>query len=67
PVDVEDFNFPTILSATIQCVLANAAQSPSIKFVAVRIVGVDDYRNYGGVYTTTKFRDGPGKRRFKPL
>ena len=58
---VEDFSFVTILTATIQCILANAAQSTAIKFVAIQ---VESYRGYGGVFRTSGFRKGPTKKVF---
>jgi len=64
PGDLEDHSYSTIIAATVQCVLLNAAQSPAIKFVALRVDG-DGYRKYGGVFATAQFRNGPRKREFK--
>lgn len=62
--DLGDFDYATVLEATVQCILANAAQSPSIKFVALRVEGEKLYRSYGGVFATAGFRNGPRKRDF---
>lgn len=64
PVDVGDHSFATILAATVECVLANAAQSPAIKFVALRVDWNEAPREYGGVFATANYRSGPSKRDF---
>jgi hypothetical protein len=61
-VDLYDHDYATVLAATVQCVLLNAAQSPSIKFVALRVDGGQTHRRYGGVYSTAPFRKGPKQR-----
>lgn len=65
PHGIDDFGYPTILAATVQCILANAARSPAIKFVALRVSGDKVYRDYGGVFATARFRNGPRKREFR--
>lgn len=65
PADLGDHGFSTIVAATAQCILFNAAQSPAIKFVALRIDGEADYRKYGGVFATVHFRNGPRRREFE--
>lgn len=64
PVDLGDFDYSTIVAATVQCLLFNAAQSSSIRFVAIRVED-SAYRRYGGVFSTTRFRGGPKQRVFK--
>ena len=65
PRDLEDHSYSTIIAATVQCVLLNAAQSLAIKFVALRVDGEAGYRKYGGVFATAQFRERPRKREFK--
>lgn len=62
PAALGDFEYSTIVAATVHCILYNAAQSPSIKFVAVRVDGDHASRKYGGVYRAARFRDGPKRR-----
>lgn len=62
PADLYDHDYATVLTATVQCVLFNAAQSPAIKFVAIRVDGDRAHRRYGGVYSTAAFRRGPKQR-----
>ena len=64
PSQVGDWDDTTILAATVQCILVNAAQSPAIKFVALRVDGARRYREYGGVYATKRFRNGPLRQEF---
>jgi hypothetical protein len=64
--DIDDFSYATIVAATARCVLLNAAQSPAIKFVALRIEGESAYRKYGGIFATARFRNGPRRRVFAP-
>ena len=59
-----DFDYGTIIAATVQCILASAAQSPAIKFVSLRIDGEKPYRAYGGVFPLKRFRNGPTRRVF---
>jgi hypothetical protein len=66
PSDLGDFSFETIVAATVQCVLLNAAQTPEIKYVAVRVAGDAADEKYGGVFRTASFRNGPKKRVFSP-
>ena len=61
PSDFGDFSFGVILAATVQCILANAAQLKAIRFVAVQVEGAPTYSDYGGVYSTGRFRRGPRK------
>lgn len=65
PGDLEDRSYSRIVAATVQCILLNAAPSPAIKCVALRVDGEADYRKYGGVFATAEFRNGPRKREFK--
>lgn len=65
PSDLDDHSYSTIVAATVQCVLLNAAQSPSIKFVTLRVEGEAAYRKYGGTFATTPFRGGASKRVIK--
>ncbi len=66
PDGFRDFAYTTIMAATVPCILVNAAQSPAIKFVALRVDG-EPYRKYGGVFATARFRSGPKKRDFTDL
>src|SRR5262249_34742702 len=66
PSDLGDFSYETIVAATVQCVLLNAAQTPEIRYVALRIAGEGAYVKYGGVFRAAKFRNGPSKRVFAP-
>ena len=63
--NLDDHSYSTILAATVQCVLLNAAQSPAIKFVALRVEGDAAYREYGGTFATARLRNGPKKREFE--
>lgn len=65
PADLDDFGYATVLEATVQCVLLNAAQSPAIKFVALRVEGHQAHDRYGGVFSTAAFRKGPKQRAFR--
>ena len=65
PSDLGDFDYATVLEATVQCVLLNAAQSPAIKFVAIRVEGDRSHGRYGGVFSTAAFRRGPRQRAFR--
>lgn len=65
PADVGDHGYATIMAATVRCILFNAAQSPAIKFVALRVDGEPRYRKYGGIFSTARFRNGPRKREFR--
>ena len=65
PADIDDFSYSTILAATVKCILLNAAQSDVIKFVALRVEGNESFTNYGGIYATARFRNGPRRREFR--
>ena len=65
PADLDDFDYSTVLAATVQCLLFNAAQSPAIRFVALRVDGDQAYRRFGGVFSTAPFRKGPKEREFR--
>ena len=65
PVDLGDFSYATIVAATAQCILVNAAQSTAIRFVALRIDGEAPYTKYGGVFATARYRNGPRQREFR--
>lgn len=65
PSDLEDHSYSTIVAATVQCILFNAAKSPAIKFVALRVEGEVAHRKYGGVFATERFRNGPKQREFQ--
>jgi hypothetical protein len=67
PSDLGDHSYSTIVSATVQCVLLNAAQSPAIKFVSLRIEGAGVNQRFGGTFATAGFRNGPSKRVFEDL
>src|SRR5947208_1284591 len=54
----------TIVAATTQCILVNAAQLPAIKHVDLRVEGNAAYRKYVGVFSTRRFRAGPVRRQF---
>ena len=54
----------TIMSATVQCILVNAAQFPAIKRVDLKVEGKSLYRTYAGVFSTRRFRCGPIRRDF---
>jgi len=64
PRDLDDFTYDMIVAATARCVILNAAQSPPIKFVSLRIEGEPAYKKYGGTFATARFRNGPRKRIF---
>ena len=53
-----------VLAATVQCILANAAQLAAARFVDLRILGAERYRRFGGVYALRRFRHGPLRREF---
>jgi hypothetical protein len=65
PSDLDDHSYSKILGATVRCILLNAAQSPAIKFVALRVEGDAAYREHGGTFATARFRNGPKKRKFE--
>jgi hypothetical protein len=65
PADLGDFSYATIVAATVQCILVNAAQSATIKFVALRVEGEAPYRKYGGIFGMAAFRNGPRQREFR--
>jgi hypothetical protein len=67
PVEIGDFDYSTIVAATVECVVANAAQSSAIKFVAIRTDKVVAGRDHGGVFATSPFRTGPKERVFRQL
>lgn len=60
----EDFALTTIVAATVECIMANAAQSPEIKFVALRLEDKALNTRFGGVFKTDPFRRGPRKHVF---
>ena len=60
---VDDFGLEGIAETTVQCLLANAAQSPAIRFVALRGEGADSLRRLGGLSSTKRYRSGPLTRR----
>lgn len=62
--DLDDHSYSTILEATVQCILLNAARSPAIKFVALRVEVDAASREYGGIFATARFRNGPKKHEF---
>ena len=61
---LEDFSFATIVAATVECIKTNAALSPAIKFVALRLEDKALNKRFGGVFKTDPFRHGPRKREF---
>ncbi len=63
PADLGDFSFEQIAEITVQCLLANAAQSPEIRYVALRGEGADSLRRLGGLFSTKRYRSGPLTRR----
>lgn len=67
PAEIGDFDYSAIVAATVECVLANAAQSSAIKFVALKMIGVVAGRDYGDVFATAPFRTGPKERLFRKL
>ncbi len=60
-----DWPDSTVIEATIECIMANAAISPSVRLVDLRIEGDRKYRGYGGVRSTRRFRAGPLRREFR--
>jgi hypothetical protein len=60
-----DWSDSTIVEATIECIMANAATSPSVRVVDLRVEGDRKYRGYGGVRSTRRFRAGPLRRDFR--
>ena len=66
PRDLDDISFDTVLGATMDCILFNAAHSSAIRFVALRIDGPTAYRKYGGVYPAARYRNGPRQREYPP-
>ena len=60
----DDFSFGTIVAATFECIMANAAQSPEIHFVSLRLDGPGLSKRYEGVFRTAAYRRGPTKREF---
>lgn len=65
PQDFDDFSYGTIVAATFECIMANAAQSPATKFVSLRVDGAGISKRYDGVFRTAGYRRGPTKRDFK--
>jgi hypothetical protein len=65
PQDFDDFSYATIAAATFECIMANAAQSPAIKFVSLRVDGEGISKRYEGVFTTAGYRRGPTQRDFR--
>jgi hypothetical protein len=51
----------SLVAATVQCVVANAAQLPACRFVDLKVEGSP---SFGAVYSTRRFRCGPVKREF---
>lgn len=51
----------SLIAATVQCIVANAAQLPACRFVDLKVEGNP---TFGGVYSTRRFRCGPVKREF---
>ena len=51
----------SLVAATVQCIVANAAQLPACRFVDLKVEGSP---TFGGVYSTRRFRCGPIKREF---
>lgn len=60
----DDFSFGTIVAATFECIMANAAQSPEIHFVSLRLDGPGLSKRYESVFRTAAYRRGPTKREF---
>ena len=65
PADIGDHGYGKIVAATVKCILFNAARSPAIRFVALRVVGEAAFRKYGGVFSTARYRNGPVNRVFR--
>jgi hypothetical protein len=61
----DDFSFGTVVAATFECIMANAAQSPTIHYVSMRLAGPGLSRRYEGTFRTAGYRKGPTKRDFK--
>ena len=53
-----------LVAATVQCIVATAAQWQAVKFVTLKIAGERRYRSFGGVYRAERFRCGPLRRQF---
>ena len=60
----DDFSFGSIVAATFECIMANAAQSPAIRFVALRLDGPGLSKRYEGVFNTAAYRKGPRRHEF---
>jgi hypothetical protein len=52
--DLDDHSNSTSLGATVQFILLNAAQSPAIKCVTLRVEGDASCREYGGNFAYLK-------------
>jgi hypothetical protein len=59
-----DWPDTTVISATIQCIMVNAAISRSVRLVDLRVEGDPRYRGYGGVRSTSRYRGGQLRREF---
>jgi hypothetical protein len=54
-----DWPDTTLLAATIECVVVNAAWIDSVMYVKVDVEGQEQYRRYGGVFEAEPYRCGP--------
>ena len=51
-----------LVAATTQCILVNAAQDTSVRFVDLRVEGRTGYSRFSHVYSARRYRHGPLKR-----
>lgn len=59
-----DFSLGLVAAATVQCILANAAKSPSISVVSIKAEGSPEIAGMSGNYRTVGFRAGPKQWEF---
>ena len=54
----------SLVLATIECMKANAAQFSEVHFLAVRILGSQEFAGLGGVFNLKGLRSGPSRSQF---
>jgi hypothetical protein len=59
-----DWADTTLVAATVECIMVNAASSKWVRTVDLRIEGDRKFRQYGGIRSTRRFRGGPVRQEF---
>jgi hypothetical protein len=59
-----DWPDTTLVAATVECIMVNAASSTSVRSVDLRIEGDQKFRTFAGILSTRRFRGGPVRREF---